>query len=94
MSADDGGINQWMLHVGVTGKRLVELREDVVPIPTREPLIDGVPVAVLRGQQSPLRAAASNPEHGFEELKAILAPARHKRADASAEKAVPSATVR
>jgi hypothetical protein len=41
-----------------------------------------------------LRAAASNPEHGFEELKAILAPARHKRADASAEKAVPSATVR
>lgn len=72
MSTDDGRVNEQMFQVGVTGERLMELLEDALMTPTREPLIDGVPVAVLRGQESPLCAAARNPEHGFEELAAIL----------------------
>jgi hypothetical protein len=61
-----------MLHVGVGGERLMKLLEDALATPTREPFIDGVPVAIFRWQQSPLCAAASNPQHGFEELPAIL----------------------
>ncbi len=72
MSADNGRVNQQMLHVGVPGERLMQLFEDAVLTPTREAFVDGVPVAALGGQQSPLRAAASNPQHGFEELAAIL----------------------
>ena len=72
MSAENGRVDEQMLQVSVTGERLMELLEDAVPTPPREPHIDGVPVAVLRRQEPPLRAAASNPEHGFEELAAIL----------------------
>ena len=72
MSANNGRVNEQMLHVGVTGKRLMKLLEDALATPPREPLIDSVPVAILRRQESPLRAAASDPEHGFEKLAAIL----------------------
>lgn len=72
MSADNGRVNEQMFHVRIVGERLMELLEDALPTPTREPLIDGVLVTVLWRQQSPLCAAPSNPEHGFEELAAIL----------------------
>ena len=72
MSADNGRINEQMFQIRVTGERLMELLEDALPTPAREPFIDGVPVAILLRQESPLRAAASNPQHGFEELAAVL----------------------
>lgn len=72
MSADNGRVNEQLFHVGVVGEEPMELLEDAVPTPARESFIDGVPVAVRCGQQSPLRAAASNPEHGFEAPTAIL----------------------
>ena len=72
MGANNGRVNHQVFHIRVSGKRLVELLEDALAAPTREPFIDGVPVAILRRQESPLRAAASNPQHGFEELATIL----------------------
>ena len=72
MGANNGRVNHQVFHISVSGKRLMELLEDPLMTPTREPFIDGVPVAILLWQESPLCAAASNPEHGFEELAAIL----------------------
>jgi hypothetical protein len=72
MSANDGRVNEQMLQIGVTSKGLMKLLEDALPAPTREPLIDGVLIAVLRRQESPLCAAPSDPQHGFEKLAAIL----------------------
>ena len=63
-----------MFHIRVTGERLMKPFEDALPTPPREPLVDGVPVAVLRRQESPLCAATSNPQHGFEKLAAVLLP--------------------
>jgi hypothetical protein len=61
-----------MLHVSVTGDRLMKSLEDALPTPTCEAFIDGIPVAVFFGKQSPLCAAASDPQDGFEEESAIL----------------------
>jgi len=72
MGADHGRVNQEMFHVRVGGKRLVQLLEDALATPAGESLIDGVPVAILRRQESPLCAATSYPQDGFEELAALL----------------------
>jgi len=72
VGANNGRVNEQMFHVGVTGNRLMKLLEDALPVPTSEAFIDGVPLAVLFGKQSPLCAAASYPQDGFEEESAIL----------------------
>jgi hypothetical protein len=61
-----------MFQIGVTGERLMKLFEDALTTPPREPFIDGVPVAVLHRQESPLCAAAGDPQDGFEKLAASL----------------------
>ena len=72
MGANNGRVNEQMFHIGVTGEGLMKLLEDALPTPTREPFIDSVPVAVLLRQESPLCAAASDPQDGGEKLAAIL----------------------
>ena len=46
---------------------LEQLLKDLEFAPPREAFIDGVPAAVLAWQEPPLRAAAINPQDGFEE---------------------------
>lgn len=72
MSANNGRVNEQVLHIRVSGERLMKLLEDALPAPTREPFIDSVPVAILSGQEPPLCAAASDPQDGFEKLATIL----------------------
>jgi hypothetical protein len=74
VSADDSRVNEQVFHIGIAKERLMELLEDALPAPTREAFIDGIPVTVLCGKQSPLCAAAGDPQHGFKELTAILLP--------------------
>jgi hypothetical protein len=74
MSANDSRVNEQVLQIGVTGKGLMQLLEDALPTPTRESFIDCVPVTILGRQESPLCAAAGNPQDGFEKLAAILLP--------------------
>jgi len=50
---------------------LEQLLKDLEFAPPREAFIDGVPVAVLARQESPLRAGACDPEDGFEETAHI-----------------------
>ena len=50
---------------------LKQLFKDPEVAPTDEAFIDGVPVAILAWQESPLRAATSNPQDSFEETTAI-----------------------
>ena len=50
---------------------LEQLFKDLQVAPPGEAFIDGVPVAVLWRQESPLRAAPSNPQDGFEETATI-----------------------
>ena|SRR5689334_24728515 len=74
MGANDGAINEQVLEVWVSGTKLMQLLEDAGFGPARETFIDGIPIAVFFGQQSPLRTAARNPEDSRE--KATTLPLR------------------
>ena len=50
---------------------LEELFKDLEVTPPREAFINRVPVTVLAGQESPLRAGACDPPDGFEEAADI-----------------------
>jgi hypothetical protein len=71
MSADNSRVNQQIFHITVRRKMLEQLFKDAERTPTGEAFINGVPVAILFGQESPLRARASDPQDGFEETAAI-----------------------
>ena len=64
MSANDCAVNEQVFKVRVSGTKLVQLLEDTSLSPASETFVDGVPVAVFFGQQSPLRATARNPKDG------------------------------
>ena len=61
-----------MFHVSIPGKGLMQMLEDALLAPAREAAVDGVPVAVLCGQQSSLRATASDPQNGREKTSAFI----------------------
>jgi hypothetical protein len=71
MSTNDGAINEQVLEVWISGAKLMQLLEDAGFSPTGEAFIDGIPIAVFFGQQSPLRTAARNPEDRGEEATAL-----------------------
>ncbi len=50
---------------------LEQLLKDLEFAPSGEAFIDGVPVAVLARQESPLRSRPSDPQDGFEETAHI-----------------------
>ncbi len=50
---------------------LEQLFKNLEVTPPREAFINGVPVTVLAGQESPLRSRTSDPQDGFEETSDI-----------------------
>jgi hypothetical protein len=56
---------------------LEQLFKDLEVTPPREVFIDGVPVIILAWQESPLRAATSHPQDGFEETAHVAPGAEH-----------------
>jgi len=71
MGANDSAVNEQVLEVWISSAKLMQLLEDACFGPTGKAFIDCIPVAVLFGQQSPLRAAARHPEDGREEATAL-----------------------
>src|SRR5947209_2911298 len=72
MSANDGRVNEQMLHVCIISQFLMQLMEDALLAPTSKASVDGVPVAVLFGKQSPLRTGARHPQNGREKAAAFM----------------------
>ena len=52
--SDKGAVNKQVLHIWVIKEMLTQLLPDFAVAPSREPLVDTVPVAVRFWQQSPL----------------------------------------
>jgi hypothetical protein len=67
MGANDSAVNEQVFEVWVSGAKLMQLLEDTSFSPAGKAFIDGIPVAILFREQSPLRTAARNPEDGREE---------------------------
>ena len=67
MRAHDGAVEHHAFHIRVVGKMGHHLSPHAVVAPARKALVDAVPVAILRGQEPPLRAAAQHPQHAFHE---------------------------
>ena len=71
MRANDGAVNEQVFEVWVSGTKLVQLLEDTSLSPAGKTLIDGIPVSIFFGQQSPLSTAARNPKDGRKEVSAL-----------------------
>jgi hypothetical protein len=71
MGADDGAINEQVFEVWISSTELMQLLEDAGFRPAGKAFIDGIPVAVFFGQQSPLRTAARHPEDGRKEAATL-----------------------
>jgi hypothetical protein len=83
MGANDGAVNEQVFEVWISGTELMQLLEDVGISPACETFIDGIPIAVLFGEQAPLSAAARHPEDGRKEAPTLpLSPDMNFRARA------------
>lgn len=71
MSANDGAINEQVFEIWISGAKLMQLLEDASLSPASEAFIDGVPVAILVREQSPLSTAARNPEDSRKEAATL-----------------------
>jgi hypothetical protein len=59
--ANDGAVHEEVRSGWFIGTALMPLLEYALLAPSRQPCIDGVPVAVLLGEEPPWCAAASHP---------------------------------
>ncbi len=66
---------------------LEQLFKDLDVTPAGEAFIDGVPVAVLVWQESPLRAGACDPQDGFEEAAHVASGSEPYGGDRFSERA-------
>ena len=72
MCSDHGAIDDEIFHIGVVSKMLMHIFPDFVIAPAAgKTLVNTIPFAVFIRQQAPLRSAASNPEHAFNEKAAV-----------------------
>ena len=71
MSTYHRTINNDMLHIRVIGKVVMHSVPDALLAPTDKPFVDGVPLAVLLWQQSPLGTASRDPQDAFDEAPAL-----------------------
>jgi hypothetical protein len=60
-----------VFEVWISGAKLMQLLEETGFGPAGKAFTDGIPVAILFGQQSPLCAAARHPEDSREEAAAL-----------------------
>ena len=71
MSTNNGAINEQVFEVWISGAKLMQLLEDAGISPAGETFIDGIPVAILFREQSPLGTAARHPEDGRKEAATL-----------------------
>jgi hypothetical protein len=71
MGPNDGAINEQVFEVWISSAKLMQLLEDAGISPACETFIDGIPIAVLFGEQAPLSAAARDPEDGRKEAATL-----------------------
>jgi hypothetical protein len=66
VSPDDRTVDDEVFHVRFLNEMLVHSLPDATVAPPGEPFVDGVPVAILGRQQSPLRSGAIHPQHALD----------------------------
>ena len=71
MGSNDRAIQDQVLHIWVIDKMLMHIFPDPMIAPACKTLVDAIPVAVLSRQQTPLRSAAGDPQHAFQEQTAF-----------------------
>ena len=71
MSADNSAVNEQVFEVWISGAKLMQLLEEAGISPAGKTFIDGIPIAILFGEQSPLRTTARNPEDGRKEAATL-----------------------
>jgi hypothetical protein len=71
MGAYYGAIYDNVFHIRVMNKMLVHPLPYTFLTPAGKALVDAVPVAITLRQQSPLGAAAANPQHCLYEASAL-----------------------
>jgi hypothetical protein len=71
MGSHDGAIRDDPFQIRIGGKVLKQLMPDTALFPAGIPFIDTIPFAIGSGQQAPLGAAASHPEHRFDKAAAL-----------------------
>ena len=79
MGADDGAVNNQVLGIRVIGQVVMQRRPNAPVAPAGVAFIDGVPVAVFGGQETPGRAGAGNPEYAGNEAAAMVFAADGRR---------------
>ena len=72
MGADDGAVNDQVLVIRFIGQMVMQRRPDAPVAPAGIAFIDGVPVAVFGGQETPGRAGTGNPEYAGNETAAMV----------------------
>ena len=70
MGPHNRAVHNPMFHVRLVGKVSEHAFPDALLTPPSEAFVDAIPVAILFGQEAPLRSRAVNPEHGFQEATA------------------------
>jgi hypothetical protein len=71
MSPHNGAVDDQVFQVRVIGEVMMHSFPDAFLAPAGKPLVDGVPVAIGLGQQSPGGAAAGHPEDSFNEAPTL-----------------------
>ena len=71
MGTDHGTVNNQMLHIRVIGQVLMHSMPYTLLAPAGEPLVDTVPSAILRREQSPLSTASGDPKDTFDKAEAF-----------------------
>lgn len=72
MGANDRGIDEQMLHVGLAAQGMGHAFPDPAVAPAREPHIRPVPVPKLHRKITPWAAGAHDPEHRLDEAPVVL----------------------
>ena len=75
MGADDGTINDQVFRIRVIGQTVMQRRPNAPVAPAGIAFVDGVPVAVFCGQETPRRAGTGNPEYAGNETTAMVSAA-------------------
>ena len=71
MGTNHGAINDEVFHISVMDEVLMHSIPDTLHAPAGEPLVDTVPSAILRWEQSPLGTRPRDPHDTFDKAAAI-----------------------
>src|SRR5210317_1455346 len=65
MRANNGAVNQTILHIRVVSKVVQHPFPNALVTPASISLVDRVPIAIFRGQQAPLGTTSTHPEYRY-----------------------------